>query len=44
LERLIASGEADRAQALAAVDPDATIRNWGRELPADVTTQRGLFD
>lgn len=44
LERLIAWGETDRAQALAADDPDASIRAWGRKLHADVATQSSLFD
>jgi len=44
LERLIAWGEADRAQALAADDPDASIRAWGRRLHTTVATQCHLFD
>jgi len=44
LERMIASGDADRAQALAANDPDASIRGWGRKLRTNVAVQRHLFD
>jgi hypothetical protein len=44
LERLVAWGEADRAHALAADDPDASIRAWGRKLHADVGVQTRLFD
>jgi hypothetical protein len=44
LERLIAWGEADRAQALAADDPDAAIREWGRKQHTDAATQSSLFD
>ncbi len=44
LERLIAWGEAGRAQALAANDPDAAIRRWGRKQHTDVATQSSLFD
>jgi hypothetical protein len=44
LERLIAWGEADRAQALAADDPDASIRDWQRNLRTNVAAQRHLFD
>jgi len=44
LEWLIAWGEADRAQALAADDPDASIRAWGRKLHTNVAAQSALFD
>lgn len=44
LERLIEWGESDRAQALAAADPDAAIREWGGKPAADVPVQDGLFD
>lgn len=45
LERLIAWGELDRAQALAADDPDASIRAWGRKLSSSgIATQSRLFD
>ncbi|MGH3432215.1 MAG: hypothetical protein ACRDQB_05195 [Thermocrispum sp.] len=44
LERLTAWGEADRAQALAAGDPDAAIRAWGRKLDTEIATQSSLFD
>jgi len=45
LERLIAWGQPDRAQALAADDPDASIRAWGRRLhSSDVATQSALFE
>jgi hypothetical protein len=32
LEQLATWGEHDRAEELAADDPDATIRTWGRKL------------
>jgi hypothetical protein len=44
LELLVAWGEPDRAQALAADDPDASIRAWGRKTHTDVANQDGLFD
>lgn len=44
LERLVACGNAGRAQALAADDPDAAIRKWGRKQHADAATQNSLFD
>ncbi len=44
LERLIAWGESDRAQALAADDPDTAIRKWGRKQHTDVATQSSLFE
>lgn len=44
LERLVAWGESDRAQTLAASDADATIRAWGRKSHTDVATQSSLFD
>jgi hypothetical protein len=44
LEQLVARGETDRAQALAADDPDGSIRAWGRKLHTDVATQGALFD
>jgi hypothetical protein len=44
LERLAARSEFDRAQAVAADDPDASIRAWGRKLRTGVAIQRNLFD
>jgi len=44
LEQLTAWGEDDRAEALAASDPDAAIREWGRKRHMDVPTQGSLFD
>jgi hypothetical protein len=44
LERLTVWGEIDRAEALAASDPDATIRGRGRKRHADVPAQGNLFD
>lgn len=44
LEQLVRWGEDDRAHALAADDPDATIRAWGRNLRTETPTQDSLFD
>lgn len=44
LEWLTRWGEHDRAQALAADDADAAIREWGRKLRTAVATQSSLFD
>ncbi|QWF81863.1 hypothetical protein [Amycolatopsis sp. CA-230715] len=44
LERLASWGEVERAEALAADDADATIREWGRDLRTESPTQGGLFD
>ncbi|GAA1971821.1 hypothetical protein GCM10009754_52780 [Amycolatopsis minnesotensis] len=44
LEQLIAWGEIDRAQALAASDRDASIRVWGENLRTEAPTQSSLFD
>jgi hypothetical protein len=44
LERLVLWDQHDRARALAAGDPDATIRAWGRGLDTEVATQGSLFD
>jgi len=43
LERLVEWGESDRAQALAAADPDAGIREWGKSAAVG-PVQGGLFD
>lgn len=44
LERLIEWGGTDRAHALAANDPDASIRAWDRKLHTDVPVQQSMFD
>ena len=46
LNHLAACGAADRARALAADDPDASIRAWSRQAYADTVTvtQARLFD
>jgi hypothetical protein len=44
LEQLIGWGETERAQALAASDPDAAIRAWGQKTRTDSATQTSLFD
>lgn len=44
LERLAAWGESNRAHALAADDPDASIRAWGRKLRAGGAIQSSIFD
>jgi glucose-6-phosphate dehydrogenase assembly protein OpcA len=44
LERLLACGDDELVQALAANDPDASIRQWASEQLANKATQGGLFD
>lgn len=44
LKQLTEWGESDRAHVLAAADPDATIREWGRRPVADDTSLGSLFD
>jgi hypothetical protein len=44
LEQLATWGEHDRTEELAADDPDAAIRTWGRKLRTEVATQSSLFD
>jgi hypothetical protein len=44
LEQLVRWGEDDRAHALAADDPDATVQAWIRKLRAEIVTQTSLFD
>ncbi len=44
LERLLACGDDELVQALAADDPDASIRQWASEQLANKATQSGLFD
>lgn len=43
LERLIATGESDRALIIAADDPDGSIRAWARRLRAGNASQDSLF-
>lgn len=44
LERLLASGDDELVQALAADDSDASIRQWASKQLANKATQGGLFD
>lgn len=44
LERLLADGDDELVQALAADDPDASIRQWASEQLVNKATQGGLFD
>jgi len=43
LKHLAARGEGDRARALAADDPDASIRAWSRQVHADTVNEPTLF-